>query len=283
MKIGTWILATTIMCSSAFTAEEPLSKSAEEAAVKKEDSRKNDLKVVLEKMFLGENSKMMLNMFAAEAASTLESDKTIDAEQLVDHFSKAFQEDGLFTKFSDPYSIFSDEEIHQLRVVNEMPVYDKFAREGGTIVQANFQTLRDSFKELAKKHSVKKEAVAPSQSEVIEITEENFMKEIEESDKPVVIDVYGNSCPPCRLMEPIFEEISRDYKESIRFAKINFETQSELAKRYDITSLPTLVFIKKGEKTPAMKTSGFTSKKTFEAKISEFLTKQEIAQGPKKE
>jgi thioredoxin 1 len=103
----------------------------------------------------------------------------------------------------------------------------------------------------------------------------NYQKEIAESTKPLIVDVYSNACPPCRMMEPIFEALSREYKDSIRFVKINCDTESELAKKYDVKALPTLLFIKPGERHEVMKASGFTPKKDFQAKIEEFLKSQE--------
>ena len=73
------------------------------------------------------------------------------------------------------------------------------------------------------------------------------------------------------MMEPILEELSEKYKGKIEFAKIDFDSQAELVKQYEVTSLPTILFIKPGQKKPAIKNVGFMSKKDFEAKIDQFL------------
>jgi thioredoxin 1 len=121
---------------------------------------------------------------------------------------------------------------------------------------------------------VVEESTKKTTLEVLEITQANFQEEILESKKPVVIDIYSNSCQPCRLMESTFKEMSLEYKGEIRFAKINCETEIELARKYNVTQLPTFLFIRPGKETPALQVKGFTSKKNFQAKISEFLQKE---------
>ena len=110
-------------------------------------------------------------------------------------------------------------------------------------------------------------------SDVLEITQENFQKEICESTKPIIVDIYSNSCQPCRLMESILKEMSIEYKGEIRFVKINCEREIQLARKYNVTQLPTFLFIRPGEETPVLLVKGFTSKKNFQAKIAEFLQK----------
>lgn len=270
MNIRIAILGLSIACSAVF-GDAPASST----------NRNEDLRVILSPMFLSEHTQPFLGMLAAEAATALGSDKTIDQDKLIEEFCHTFEKEAAISQFAEPYAIFNDEELHQLRVIYESPVFQKYNLEITKIFPATLQTTRELFKNLAETLSVVKKAEAEHPSLVFEITQENYAKEIEQSDKPVIIDLYSTSCPPCRLLEPIYEELSREYKGEIRFARINCEREQELARKFEVTSLPTIVFIRPGTATPTMKTTGFTTKKNFQAKIHQFLEKDEIAQGTK--
>ena len=76
------------------------------------------------------------------------------------------------------------------------------------------------------------------------INRENFSQEVLNADKPVLLDFWAPWCGPCRMVVPIVEEIARE-REDIKVAKINVDEQPELAARFGIASIPTLVVMKK--------------------------------------
>lgn len=108
-------------------------------------------------------------------------------------------------------------------------------------------------------------------AQVVEITQQN-LNEITESKKPVILDVNAKWCNPCRMLNPVIDELSSEYP-NILFAKIDFDSQPELVKKYKVSSLPTILFIKAGQTEPVMKSTGYMNKKDFKAKIAEFLKK----------
>ncbi len=233
-------------------------------------SRNEDLKVIVEKSFFDPQCEPVLNMLAMEAIA--ESNKKIDSEQLVQLLRKSFSDEKSLAKFFEPYkAVFSDEEVRELRKIHENPVWQKYSREGMPIIQAHLQTIRATFKELAASFVEEVKEVIPSQ-EMFQVTQDNF-NEIAESTKPVILDISASWCNPCKMMEPILQELNEKYKDTIQFAKMDFDSQAELAKKYDVTSLPTIVFIKPGQQAPVIKNVGFLPKKEFEAKIAEFLKK----------
>lgn len=65
--------------------------------------------------------------------------------------------------------------------------------------------------------------------------------------KPVVIDFWAEWCGPCRTMSPVISELSEEYKESAIIGKVNVDNNEELAAKYGIRSIPTILFIKDGE------------------------------------
>lgn len=81
---------------------------------------------------------------------------------------------------------------------------------------------------------------------VIDITKENFQKEVLDSDKPVLLDFWASWCGPCRMLAPIIHEIA-DERSDIKVGKINVDEESELAASFEVMSIPTLVVIKDGK------------------------------------
>ena len=81
---------------------------------------------------------------------------------------------------------------------------------------------------------------------VITITKENFQQEVLASDKPVLLDFWASWCGPCRMVSPIVDEIAEE-REDIKVGKVNVDEESELAARFRVMSIPTLVVMKDGE------------------------------------
>ncbi|MFC1842251.1 thioredoxin [Candidatus Dependentiae bacterium] len=104
---------------------------------------------------------------------------------------------------------------------------------------------------------------------IISIKEDNHKKEIEESKKPVVLDVYAPWCGPCQHMMPIIEELEKEIGDKYTFAKINVDEARELSIKYGVSSVPTFVFIKDNEVKG--KETGYMSKDDLKAKIESYL------------
>ena len=80
---------------------------------------------------------------------------------------------------------------------------------------------------------------------VLHIDKDNFHKEVLNSDKPVLLDFFASWCGPCRMVGPILDEIAEE-REDIKDCKVNIDEQPELAHRYRIMTIPTLMVLKDG-------------------------------------
>lgn len=231
------------------------------------NTRNEDLKFIIQESFLDAES--FLYMMALEAIA--QSNKTLEVEDLINQYRSSFDDAATQAKFFAPYSVFSDDEIHELRRILENPVYKKFGQHGKEIFQSNMQATIETFVELIEKNGIEKED-EPAHNEIIEITKENFSREIEQSSKPIVLDMFAEQCRPCRLMEPTFVELCNKYKGKLKFAKLNCELQQEIAKKYGVSGLPTILFITPGTGYDvSFKIVGFQTKKELEENIKKFL------------
>ena len=81
----------------------------------------------------------------------------------------------------------------------------------------------------------------------IEVTEETFQATVLENTLPVIVDFWAAWCPPCKILGPIIEEISDDYDGKVIVCKVDVDKNQSLAQKYNIRSIPTVLFIKGGE------------------------------------
>ena len=102
-----------------------------------------------------------------------------------------------------------------------------------------------------------------------EITSENFEQEILKSEIPVVIDFFAEWCGPCQQVAPIFSELAKELAGKYKLVKINIDNERDLAIKYNVSTIPTFVFIKNGE--VAGKETGYMSKEDLSKKITELL------------
>ncbi len=81
----------------------------------------------------------------------------------------------------------------------------------------------------------------------VTVTVENFDTEVLQSDIPVLVDFWAEWCMPCKMIAPALEEIAEEFKGRLKVAKIDVDSQGDLAQRYNVVSIPTLLLFKGGE------------------------------------
>jgi thioredoxin 1 len=82
---------------------------------------------------------------------------------------------------------------------------------------------------------------------VLHIEGSMFQQEVVKSERPVVVDFYADWCGPCKIIEPIINQLSREYDGKVKFVKVDTDANQELAVQFGIMSIPTVMFFSKGK------------------------------------
>jgi thioredoxin 1 len=81
----------------------------------------------------------------------------------------------------------------------------------------------------------------------LEFTNENFEKEVIESEIPVLVDFWAVWCGPCKMLTPTIDQLSSEYEGKVKIGKVNVDENQEIAAKYGIMSIPTIMIFKNGQ------------------------------------
>ena len=104
---------------------------------------------------------------------------------------------------------------------------------------------------------------------ILKLTNSNYLSKLLTSDKPVLVKFWASWCRPCRTMTPKFHNAAKTFQGKVTFAEVNVDTQKQVAARYRIRSLPTMILFKKDK--IINKTVGSLSQKQIEAFVKNAL------------
>ena len=101
------------------------------------------------------------------------------------------------------------------------------------------------------------------------LSDTTFDEEVKAAEQPVIVDFWAEWCGPCKMIAPILEEIATEHQGSVRVAKLNVDENPDIARRFDVMSIPTLIVFKDGE--PAKRLIGAKGKGQLLQELQEFL------------
>lgn len=96
----------------------------------------------------------------------------------------------------------------------------------------------------------------------IAINQDNFDTIVTQADKPVLLDFWASWCGPCRMLAPLVEELAAEHQDDLIVGKVDVDAAPELAQRFGIVSIPTVILLKDGQ--PVDKRIGYMPKEELE-------------------
>ena len=106
-------------------------------------------------------------------------------------------------------------------------------------------------------------------SNLTQISADEFEKEVISADKPVLVDFGAVWCGPCKMLDPVVEQLANEWQEKMKVVKVDVDHNPDIAMQYQVMGVPTLILFKNG--IPTERTSGFLPKKKLEQKFSPHL------------
>ncbi len=94
------------------------------------------------------------------------------------------------------------------------------------------------------------------------VTDADFQDKVLNSEKPVLVDFWAEWCGPCKMAEPVLEELSEEYNDKVLVAKLDVDANQEFVGKYGVMSIPTTILFKDGEEIGRQ--TGFAGKQAFE-------------------
>jgi thioredoxin 1 len=101
------------------------------------------------------------------------------------------------------------------------------------------------------------------------LSDSTFDEVIGSADEPVLVDFWAEWCGPCKMVAPVLDEIAQEHGEKVRITKLNVDDNPDIARRFDVMSIPTMIVFKDGE--PTKRLVGARGKGQILEELSEYL------------
>lgn len=101
------------------------------------------------------------------------------------------------------------------------------------------------------------------------INSKEFMENVENTKGVVVVDFFANWCAPCKMLAPIFEEVSNEFDDKAKLFKLDVDESGEVAQKYGVFSIPTMIIFKDGKAVENL--TGFMPKENITNKLKAYL------------
>ena len=106
-------------------------------------------------------------------------------------------------------------------------------------------------------------------TKTFEVTETDWESEVINSNTPVLVDFWAEWCAPCKMLDPVLDDIATEYDGKLRVVKIDADANPDIAMRYGVMGLPTMILFKGGEEKDRL--SSFKPKDKIMGKFGEYL------------
>jgi thioredoxin 1 len=110
---------------------------------------------------------------------------------------------------------------------------------------------------------------APMSEHIVTLSDSTFDETVGASDEPVVVDFWAEWCGPCKMIAPILDELATEHQGKLKVAKLNVDESPDMARRFDVMSIPTLIVFQGG--VAKKRLVGAKSKGQLVAELGEFL------------
>lgn len=104
-----------------------------------------------------------------------------------------------------------------------------------------------------------------------QVTTKTFQSEVLDAKTPVIVDFWADWCGPCKMMAPVFEELSKDYVGKVKFVKVDVMQAQELAQKYNVQGIPNLIIFNKGKVIGQL--IGFKQKSNLKSELDSVIAK----------
>ncbi len=105
---------------------------------------------------------------------------------------------------------------------------------------------------------------------MIDFTDQNFYREVLQSETPVLVDFWAPWCGPCLMAGPVIEGLAKEYQGKIKVGKLNVDENPKMSQKYEVMSIPTVIIFKDGKEIKRL--IGFPGKSGYQEMIQEILS-----------
>jgi len=106
-------------------------------------------------------------------------------------------------------------------------------------------------------------------SQALKINDEQFQLIVLNSNQPVLVDFWGNDCPPCKAIAPLIDSVANDFEGKARVVKINVNENPQWASQYGVTAVPNILYFKNGQLVDQQ--MGMVSKEVYAEKLEKLV------------
>jgi len=104
---------------------------------------------------------------------------------------------------------------------------------------------------------------------LVHFTDQNFDELVLKNEKPVLVDFYADWCGPCRMVSPIIEELAKQYEGKVLVGKVDVDANPQVAGKYGVMSIPTVVLFNKGEEV--QRQVGYGGKEMYDGMVKKLV------------